>query len=127
MLDRWGDHPGIDWVLAAMVAGAHALVMRRGLPAWTDDPAAEAVLIGAAAVVATIGSLASIGYAVYGASGAWRMTRLKEVSGRAMRANWQAMIIATAAAAFVLLACPLLPAGWSDPLATGALGRVSIG
>jgi hypothetical protein len=115
LLDRWGDHPGVDWWIAAVFAAAGRLLMDRwNMPAWSDSDEAKSAFLAAAGVMATIGSLSSIGVAISASASGRRTSALHRSSGPALVRNWMAVLTVTVIASFAMLIASLIPPTAAD-------------
>ncbi|MEV0714044.1 hypothetical protein [Asanoa sp. NPDC050611] len=97
-LPGWfSDHPSIDFVVAAVVVGAHALTIQiihaGDFLLWLGPERRADLYSQTAAVVASLGGLSAIGLAIYQSASGDRSKAVRVLYGSELRRNWRCLLV----------------------------------
>ncbi|MGW0835061.1 hypothetical protein [Streptomyces prunicolor] len=129
---RWVGRPAVDWVLALMVTGSHAVIVRivggGDVLAWPGREQRVAAYTATATVAAVVGSFITAAVTLYAASTGQRMRTLRThpVQGPQFRRNWMSILSATLVISGLCLLAIVLDTTQRDPGGAHWLGELAI-
>lgn len=95
--DWFADRPGLDYVVTLMIVGAHWAFIKWGKAGdvliWLDSDRRADLYAQSAAVVATLGGLASIGLAIYQSASGDRTRAIRVLYGQELRRVWRSILV----------------------------------